>query len=284
MNGTTNLTNIAITPTQTVVTAQAGPMQVNVTFLNPIEVCLYFPYCLPRFTYAIQSLGTWSSSPSRSHTSLSPQNPRMAQLMLCKCTQMSAEVREIVLRSLSCFSSCVTEWNSGDRGKTISWTTTNNTNVIYHSVKLQTPAVFNEISNQAEWGNLYYAIKTVSNTSLRSFRYPQSMIQGNNITYKIGSDTDSRTMFLQRGVLDKNTDNRVRAINSQFPVFALSCDFGTIQATQIPLVWAIGYTTDPAISYTDLSGAPATQRSLYYKSKYTDGDGALVSGNFSLEG
>jgi hypothetical protein len=27
-----------MTPTQTVVTAQAGPMQVNLTFLNPIEV------------------------------------------------------------------------------------------------------------------------------------------------------------------------------------------------------------------------------------------------------
>ena len=37
-NGTVNLTNIVMTPTQTVVTARAGPMQVNLTFLNPIEV------------------------------------------------------------------------------------------------------------------------------------------------------------------------------------------------------------------------------------------------------
>ena len=37
-NGTVNFTSIAITPTQTAVTAQAGPMQVNLTFLNPIEV------------------------------------------------------------------------------------------------------------------------------------------------------------------------------------------------------------------------------------------------------
>jgi hypothetical protein len=40
-NGTANSTNIKITPTQTVVTAQAGPMQVNLTFLNPIEVRLH---------------------------------------------------------------------------------------------------------------------------------------------------------------------------------------------------------------------------------------------------
>jgi hypothetical protein len=37
-NGIVNFTGIAITPTQTVVSARAGPMQVNLTFLNPIEV------------------------------------------------------------------------------------------------------------------------------------------------------------------------------------------------------------------------------------------------------
>ena len=41
VNGTVNLTNIVITPTQTVVAAQAGPLQVNLTFLNPIEVRLH---------------------------------------------------------------------------------------------------------------------------------------------------------------------------------------------------------------------------------------------------
>ena len=38
LNGTVNVTDTVITPTQTVVAAQAGPMQVNLTFLNPIEV------------------------------------------------------------------------------------------------------------------------------------------------------------------------------------------------------------------------------------------------------
>jgi hypothetical protein len=41
LNGTVNLTNVAVTPTQTVVTARAGTMQVNLTFLNPIEVCFH---------------------------------------------------------------------------------------------------------------------------------------------------------------------------------------------------------------------------------------------------
>jgi hypothetical protein len=92
-------------------------------------------------------------------------------------------------------------------------------------------------------------------------------------------------MFLQRGVLDNGIDNQFRAINSTFPVFAISSDFGTIRATQVPLVWAVGYTVDPAISYTDLSDALATQRRLYYKSRYTQtDDGALVSARFSWGG
>ena len=36
--GAVNFTNVVVTPTQTVIVAQAGPMQVNLTFLNPIEV------------------------------------------------------------------------------------------------------------------------------------------------------------------------------------------------------------------------------------------------------
>ena len=43
VNGTVNLTNVVVTPTQTMVVAQAGPMQVNLTFLNPIEVRYHSP-------------------------------------------------------------------------------------------------------------------------------------------------------------------------------------------------------------------------------------------------
>ena len=34
----TNVTNRVITPTQITLTVEAGPMQVNVTFFNPVEV------------------------------------------------------------------------------------------------------------------------------------------------------------------------------------------------------------------------------------------------------
>jgi hypothetical protein len=38
VNGTVNSTSLAIGPARTVVFGQAGPMQVNLTFFNPIEV------------------------------------------------------------------------------------------------------------------------------------------------------------------------------------------------------------------------------------------------------
>ena len=67
-------------------------------------------------------------------------------------------------------------------------------------------------------------------------------------------------------------DPAIRPVSDNFAVFAISRDLGTIKATQAPVVWAIGYTTDDAISYTDLSGAPPTRRSPYYKAQYSNDD------------
>jgi hypothetical protein len=52
VNGTVNLTNIVITPTQTVVAGKAGPMQVNLTFLIPIEVRFHSSVTFHCLTYA----------------------------------------------------------------------------------------------------------------------------------------------------------------------------------------------------------------------------------------
>ena len=84
----------------------------------------------------------------------------------------------------------------------------------------------------------------------------------------IASDTDSRGNFTHNGVLNGNEDSNIRAISNQFAVFAIARDLGNIQVTQDPVVWAVGYTTDSAVSYTDLSGAPPTSRSPYYKTQY----------------
>lgn len=57
----------------------------------------------------------------------------------------------------------------------------------------------------------------------------------------------------------------------QILTFTSAQDLGTISSTSNPIVWAVGYTRDPAISYTDLHGAQQS-RSLYYKTNFTDDD------------
>jgi len=75
----------------------------------------------------------------------------------------SAEVREVIV-VVPCpfYLNGVAEWLSGNRSQEIVWDATTNDDVIYHSVKLQNPEVFSEISSQAEWGTLHFAMKSVS--------------------------------------------------------------------------------------------------------------------------
>ena len=87
---------------------------------------------------------------------------------------------------------------------------------------------------------------------------------------------DCRGLFQLSGTLDNQTDTNFRAINSNNPVFAISRNLGTIKTTQDPIVWIIGFTTDPAIQYYEYPDVPSQQLSLYYKTKYPD-DTTLVS-------
>ena len=117
-----------------------------------------------------------SSNPSHSHTWHSPRTPLTAKVTLSRCIRMSAEVRTIVLRSPSFLLSLVTEWNSGDRSQTILWSSTSNSDVIFHHVTLQSPKLFTEVINQAEWGTLYYAMKAVRDSHQYSFLLDLVMI------------------------------------------------------------------------------------------------------------
>ena len=105
-------------------------------------------------------------------------------------------------------------------------------------------------------------------------------MQGDNVTYQSASAADSRGNFTRNGKLNGNQDLNFRLISDNSPVFAISRDLGTIQATRDPVVWAIGYTTDPAINYSDLSGTPPISRSPYYKIRYSnDVEMASIYGN-----
>jgi hypothetical protein len=114
--------------------------------------------------------------------------------------------------------------------------------------------------------------------SVDIYRLPhsRSLFQGKGVSLQIASDTDSRSNFTHNGVLNNQTDSAIRAVSDRFAVFAIARDLGTIEATQAPVVWAVGYTTDRAISYIDISSASPTFRRPYYKTQYSN-DEDLVS-------
>ena len=94
-------------------------------------------------------------------------------------------------------------------------------------------------------------------------------MQSPHVSFQSGSDVDCRGNFTRNGFLNLQGD-RNRSISDRSTVFALAYELLNISETQAPIVWAIGYTTDLVINYTDLSGAPPTHRSPYYKTRYSN--------------
>ena len=91
------------------------------------------------------------------------------------------------------------------------------------------------------------------------------------------------SVFVPNGVLDNQGAASTDPILPTGIVFAISRDLGIIQATQDPVVFVLGYTTDPAISYPAQSGIPAQQRRPYYKLKYSDDESLVTPRIFGVE-
>ncbi|OBZ70559.1 hypothetical protein A0H81_09078 [Grifola frondosa] len=118
-----NVTSTQITPTRTIFTMQAGPMNVTVTFISPIEPSDWAKQSFP-FSYV--SLDA-SSTDGNSH-------------------------------DVQVYSDISAEWVSGNRSSLVSWSTQVTDSSIYHQVQKQSPSPMTEISSQAEDGTAYYAM------------------------------------------------------------------------------------------------------------------------------
>jgi hypothetical protein len=95
----TNVTNRVITPTQITLTVEAGPMQVNVTFLNPVEVLFESYKSLNIHLHVLSSLEIGSDNQYHSHTFLSRQCHWTMQLIKWKYIRTLTEVREVGFES-----------------------------------------------------------------------------------------------------------------------------------------------------------------------------------------
>ncbi|KAI0368348.1 DUF1793-domain-containing protein [Pilatotrama ljubarskyi] len=121
---TANVTNVQITPTRSIFVMQAGPMNITVTFLSPIEPSDWVLQSLP-FSYV--SLEA-SSLDDQSH-------------------------------DVQVYSDISAEWLSGDRAKSIAtWSQHTSSGSVYHQIQLQSPQADTEINHQAQDGTAYYAM------------------------------------------------------------------------------------------------------------------------------
>ncbi|EJC99891.1 DUF1793-domain-containing protein [Fomitiporia mediterranea MF3/22] len=222
-----NQTAIEFTPTQTFVQFTAGPMQMNVSFLSPIEPTDLVRQSLP-FAYL----------------------------------SISAASTDGGAHSLQMYSDISGEFITGDTSKVAQWTADESGDYVVLSMQLQTQQQFSEINSFAQDATEYYSFKHIGGTTT---------------TWAIANDTINRTTAASLiASLGNQTDPTPRAVNTtgnNQPVLGIAVDWGTIESTPEPAVWAIGVVRSPSIQYKTASGA-IQNRYPYFLSKYSDASDA----------
>ncbi|KAI0762087.1 hypothetical protein BD413DRAFT_643854 [Trametes elegans] len=119
-----NVTNVQITPTRSTYVMQAGPLNISVTFLSPIEPADWVLQSLP-FSYV----------------------------------SVAGESLDGKTHSVQLYSDISAEWVSGDRTSIVQWSQHTSSGSVYHQIQLQSPEQDVEINSQAQDGVAYYAMK-----------------------------------------------------------------------------------------------------------------------------
>jgi hypothetical protein len=141
------------------------------------------------------------------------------------------------------------EWASFNPANPAKWDTVQTSKSLYHSIQRSSPQFLSEDHDMGEDGVVYHAT-----------------LLSDSMTWRTGSDVNSRDRFIQQGNLENSKDSNFRNINDAFPVMALAVDLGNVQKITKPTVWAVGKARDPAIIYKGASGQQ--ERSSYFRSKY----------------
>ncbi|KAG8767092.1 hypothetical protein FRC15_005929, partial [Serendipita sp. 397] len=157
--------------------------------------------------------------------------------------------------SVQIYSDLSGEWLSADSGKPMTWSTTKSNSLILHTFSLAAQTQFQATDNRVEYGLGYHA-----------------MIPSDGVTYQSGQDTVLRGGFRTGGALNNTADTNFRDIEQQWPCFAFAKNLGNItDSSTAPVVFAVGLSRDPAISYT--AGGTQQSRSLFYRTQFsTDSD------------
>ncbi|KAI0829800.1 DUF1793-domain-containing protein [Trametes gibbosa] len=119
-----NVTNVQVTPTRSIFVMQAGPMNVTITFLSPIEPSDWVLQSVPFSYVSVEA----SSLDDQAH-------------------------------DVQVYSDISAEWLSGDRGSSVSWSQQTSSGSIYHEIQLMSPEQYvEEGDQQAQDGITYYAM------------------------------------------------------------------------------------------------------------------------------
>ncbi|KAK1226441.1 hypothetical protein PQX77_010605 [Marasmius sp. AFHP31] len=188
------------TSTQSTFVLSAGPVDLTVTFLSPVEPTDLVKQSLP-FSYLTLAA---KSTDGNSH-------------------------------SVQIYSDTSAEWVSGDVALEVNWTTTTpqgDGGLIAHQVQLQNPENYGEVNDMIEHGSFYY-----------------TALAGSGVTYQSGPDRLLRNGFVTTGKLNNTQDDKFRAVQDNWPVFAFAHDLGDITTDMKPIVVALGHAREPVIQY-----------------------------------
>ncbi|KAF7378302.1 hypothetical protein MSAN_00255600 [Mycena sanguinolenta] len=209
-----------VTPTQTILTVQAGPMQLNVTFLSPIEPSDWGRQSFP-FSYVYLD-GTATDG-----------KPHSVQL----------------------YSDISGEWVTNSFSTGIQWSTTKTSNTVFHQVGSTTPtSVFEDV---AEDSVAYHAISSVSDACSISNASPSyNIVKGHpNLVSIVGTDQALRAQFATLGEGFTLTSDlagqigNVQGSDGKFPVLAHAMDLGNT-TTITSIAWAVGVVRDPILTFS----------------------------------
>jgi hypothetical protein len=154
----------AITPTRTILTVEAGPMRLNVTFLSPIEVRCPWRIADRDLNSVYGSPGIGRASRFRSATCTSTARPRTASRIRSSCILILAAVRHLSCRIALIITQYTrisnSEWVTNDLGTGIQWSSSQRSNTVFHQVWSTTSTfTFKDIAEDAI---AYHAISSVS--------------------------------------------------------------------------------------------------------------------------
>ncbi|EJD04154.1 DUF1793-domain-containing protein [Fomitiporia mediterranea MF3/22] len=151
--------------------------------------------------------------------------------------------------SVQVYSDISGEWITGDNSLTANWSTTVG-DIITHQVQLVDQEPFTEISDRIQQGSAFY-----------------SVVKNSDTTYQTGQDTVVRGQFIDNGVLANTQDTNFRAVQDNWPIFALAQDLGNVQGPSSPIVLSIGHVRDPVVEYI-VANNQLQNRSPYFLSQH----------------